>query len=158
MNIQNRWNIYTHSTIDNNWNNKSYNKIFSIDNIFDLRIFEDSISKLFFDKNMIFIMRDNIFPTWEDKSNKNGCTASFKINNKNIIPIFINILNSLIGENIHKNIENYNYINGLSIIPKKSFYILKIWFKPIIDNVENYIKIMKPYLINNNCRIKKNII
>ena len=31
MNIQNRWNVYTHSTIDNNWNNESYNKIFTID-------------------------------------------------------------------------------------------------------------------------------
>jgi len=153
MNIQNRWNVYTHSTIDNNWNNESYNKIFTIDNIFDLKVFEESVNNVFFNKNMIFIMRDNIFPTWEDKSNQKGCTASFKVN-RDIIPIFINVLKSFIGEYIHKDIENFNHINGLSLIPKKNFYILKIWFKSVIDNVENYIKPMKPFIINNNCRIK----
>ena len=96
MNIQNRWNVYTHSTIDNNWNNESYNKIFTIDNLFDLNILMESTNSIFFDKNMIFIMRDNIFPTWEDKSNCNGCTASFKINKKNHINVFNNILSSFV--------------------------------------------------------------
>jgi len=158
MNIQNRWNVYTHSTIDNNWNNESYNKIFTIDNLFDLNIIMNSTSKLFFEKNMIFIMRDNIFPTWEDKSNCNGCTASFKVNNKDSTRIFNSILSSFIGENIHKNIENYNNINGLSIIPKKNFSILKLWFSSSIDNIEDHINILKPYIISKNCRIKNNII
>jgi len=115
----------------------------------------ESTNSIFFDKNMIFIMRDNIFPTWEDKSNCNGCTASFKVNKQNHINVFNNILSSFVGENIHKNIENYDNINGLSIIPKKNFSILKIWFRSQINNVDDHINNIIPYIINKNCRIKK---
>jgi len=155
--LQNRWNIYTHSTIDNNWNNESYNKLFSLDNLFDLKIFNNSVNKPFFSNNMIFIMRDNIFPTWEDKSNKEGCTASYKINTNDFYNLFEKIFESIICENIHKDIDKYNEINGISIIPKKKFFIFKIWFKSNINNAENYINIIKPYIVNKNCRLKKHI-
>ena len=39
------------------------------------------------------------------------------------------LLQNILCENIHKNIEKYDNINGISISPKKEFNIIKIWLK-----------------------------
>ena len=72
-------------------------------------------------------MRNNIKPIWEDISNKDGGSYSYKILNKNIKEFWTKLSYYLIGETI---INNLNYdisITGLTISPKKNFCIIKIW-------------------------------
>ena len=87
---------------------------------------------------MIFIMRNNITPLWEDEKNKEGACLSYKIHNKLIFNIFKKVSILLMGETLVD--ENFrSLINGISISPKKNYVILKIW-------------------LNNNNEIKSNII
>jgi hypothetical protein len=76
---------------------------------------------------MLFIMRENINPIWEDEKNREGGCFSFKIGNKLIKDIWETLTYSLVGENIFTSEKNNLKINGITISPKKNFCIIKIW-------------------------------
>ena len=99
-------------------------------------------------------MKDTIFPTWEDPLNQNGCTASYRITDSNLLNL---LMIELITLNLFKNTNDCDKINGLSISSKKKFYILKIWFKDDIKDCSNIIKTIHPLLSSKNCRLKRNI-
>ena len=155
MKLNDKWIIWSHGLNNTNWENDSYNKLYELNNLYDLKIINDYINKDFLIYNMIFMMKDGIFPTWEDKNNYNGCSGSFKITN----PIlWNNVVNELSILNIFKDVSKLDEINGLSISYKKNFYILKIWFKNNIKDISSILKNIHPLISNKNCRLKKNII
>ena len=154
MELNDKWIIWSHGSNDSNWENDSYKKIFEINNLFDLKIMNDIINDDYFINNMIFIMKDGIFPTWENEYNNDGCSGSFKITNS---VIWIYMVNELSTLNIFKDLSKIDEINGLSISSKKKFYILKIWFKNNIKDISPIIKDIHPLISNRNCRLKKNI-
>ena len=156
LKLQKKWILWNHKLNDKSWSNDSYKNIFEYKNLYDLRIYFDNLDILQLQNSMYFIMRDGIFPTWEDKNNKNGCCASFKVLSNDILETWKLLLQNILCENIHKNIQKYNNINGISISPKKEFNIIKIWFKCKIKNIDDYLNIDNKYINTKNVLIKNN--
>ena len=105
---------------------------------------------------MLFIMKEGITPVWEDEQNRNGGCFSYKINNKFVTQIWKDLSYSLMGETLTENVSFNNNINGITISPKKSFCIIKIWIS-ICDNTDpNIIKNIDG-LIPSECFFKKHI-
>lgn len=156
LKLQNEWILWNHGLNDKSWSNDSYKNIFEYKNLYDLKIYFDNLDILQLQNSMYFIMRDGIFPTWEDKNNKNGCCASFKVLSNDILETWKLLLQNILCENIHKNIQKYDNINGLSISPKKEFNIIKIWFKCKIKNIDDYLNIDNKYINAKNVLIKNN--
>lgn len=156
LKLQNKWILWNHGLNDKSWSNDSYKNIFVYQNLYDLKIYFDNLDLLQLQNSMYFIMRDGIFPTWEDKNNKNGCCASFKVFSNDILITWKLLLQNILCENIHKNIQKYNNINGISISPKKEFNIIKIWFKYKIKNIDDYLNIDNKYINSKNVLIKNN--
>ena len=125
--LNNKWSLYYHLINNNDWSIDSYQKLIEFDNleqtIENYKYIDEDILK----KTMLFLMRENINPKWEDENNINGASYSFKIQNKNITNVWKNISYSLVSENLLS--ENTDKINGISVSPKKFFCILKIWIK-----------------------------
>jgi hypothetical protein len=125
--LNNKWSLYYHLINNNDWSIDSYQKLIEFDNleqtIENYKYIDEDILK----KTMLFLMRENINPIWEDENNINGACYSFKIQNKNITNVWKNISYSLVSENLLS--ENTDKINGISVSPKKFFCILKIWIK-----------------------------
>ena len=153
-NANTKWVIWYHSITDKNWDNDSYKKIFEINNLKDLFYFKNNLNYNHLFNSMLFVMRDGIFPTWEDNNNKNGGMLSYKINSKNIFNEFINLIESCVCENVHSNTNNYNLINGLSVSPKKEFNILKIWIRN--NKKEELIDYNSKFIHSKNMIYKKN--
>ena len=156
LNLQNEWILWNHGLNDKSWSNDSYKNIFVYQNLYDLKIYFDNLDVLQLQNSMYFIMRDSIFPTWEDKNNKNGCCASFKVPSNDILETWKLLLQNILCENIHKNIQKYDNINSISISPKKEFNIIKIWFKCKIKNIDDYLNIDNKYINTKNVLIKNN--
>ena len=156
LKLQNEWILWNHGLNDKSWSNDSYKNIFEYNNLYDLKIYFDNLDLLQLQNSMYFIMRDGIFPTWEDKNNKNGCCASFKVSSSDILNTWKLLLQNILCENIHKNIQKYDNINGISISPKKEFNIIKIWFKCKIKNIDDYLNIDNKYINSKNVLIKNN--
>ena len=125
--LQNKWNLYAHLPHDTDWSLKSYKLISTLNSVEEAITILNSIPDKVIKNCMLFIMKDGINPTWEDKLNKEGGCFSYKIINNNITDVWNKLCYSLIGETIIT--KRHNNINGLTISPKKNFCIIKVWMK-----------------------------
>ena len=76
--LNSEWNLYFHDPNSYNWNKESYYKIYTLRNIVDYWILNKEIENKIH-QGMFFLMRNNIFPLWDNEDNKNGASFSFKI-------------------------------------------------------------------------------
>ena len=153
--LQTSWILWNHKLNDNNWKNNSYKNIFEINNLYDYKFLENIMTLQNLQNTMFFLMRKDIFPTWEDPDNRDVCCDSFKVPLKDIKNIWIQLVIDIISENIHIDKNKYDIINGISIAPKKEFNIIKIWFKTDIKNIKESIQLYDHYINVDNCRLKK---
>jgi len=100
---------------------------------------------------MFFLMKNDIFPTWEDPKNRMGGCISFKYDN-NILNEWLKILLVSITDDLS---EYNNEINGLSISPKKEFNIIKVWIKDDKKDYRILIKEYEPFMKLDKCIYKK---
>lgn len=155
--LDKKWVFYIHLHNNDDWSYESYNKITELTNLEQSILLINEINFELIKKSIIFVMKDNIKPMWEDENNQNGGGFSFKIHNKNDIEgIFKKLFYRLIGNTLTKNMEVSKCINGISISPKKSFCIIKIWM--------NSYKFMNPNIFEgieeldkNGCLFKKHL-
>ena len=128
------WTLWAHLPHDTDWSLKSYQKIMKLKYIEEVIALVNSVPDLMIKNCMLFLMRDGINPTWEDPANVNGGCFSFKIPNKNIAKIWRDMVKVLTGETISNDQKFLVNVNGLTISPKRSFCILKIWMKTLEYN------------------------
>ena len=76
---------------------------------------------------MLFLMRKDINPIWEDPKNRNGGCFSYKISNKNVYNVWKDLSYILSGETISNDPKFASQVTGITISPKKAFCIIKIW-------------------------------
>ena len=125
--LSDKWVLWAHLPHDTNWSIDSYNKISTIDSIEECIELMQSIKETIVKNCMLFIMRDGINPMWEDERNVNGGCFSFKINNKQVYSTWKNICFMLLGNTLSNSDDFMTSINGVTISPKKTFCIIKIW-------------------------------
>ena len=138
-NINCKWVLWFHSLTENKWTKTSYKELCEINSLTDLKSLMDILNMQHLQNGMYFLMRENIFPNWEDPDNREGGCWSYKVSSKKIKSIWDKLLENCIIENIldpedtksdDDNIQfNMDEINGISISPKKEFNIIKIWNK-----------------------------
>ena len=135
----NSWNFYIHLQNVDDWSFSSYHNILSINTPEQAILLNDEINFDLIKKTMLFVMKDNIKPMWEDPLNKNGGGFSFKVHNKYIEGVWKKLFFMLMGGSLSN-----KQINGISLSPKKSFCIVKVWMKDcnfmnpdILTNIEH---------------------
>ncbi len=127
--LNDNWNMYVHLHNNNDWSIDSYKKIGQITDVRNAILLNDEINYDLIKKSMIFIMKNESLPIWEDKTNIKGGCFSFKILNKYIEKIWKEMFFRIIGCTITENKMIHDNINGITLSPKKNFCILKIWMK-----------------------------
>ena len=166
--LNNIWTMWIHYPYDNNWGINSYKKITNFSTLEDSIILIENINKELIEKSMIFFMKENIKPLWEDSNNINGGFISYKLNIDNVYIYFKKLVYYIICNNIIDNEDICNNINGISISPKKHFCIIKIWLgdfnkfnNTILNNItinsENQELSDDPFNINKIYNIEKPI-
>ena len=124
--LYDKWVLWAHLPHDTSWSLESYIQIMEIVTVEDILELYHFIPNKMFHNCMFFLMKKGIQPRWEDPKNRTGGCFSYKINNINTIHIWKHLTYLLLGCNIAD--ENiYTKINGLTLSPKKSFHICKIW-------------------------------
>jgi Eukaryotic initiation factor 4E len=123
------WTMYFHDPNDSDWTTSSYINIGNISTIDDFwnheTHFQDQIHK-----GMFFLMREHVFPYWDDPSNINGGCFSIKVLKEDMGAFWKDVCMKLLGELLVKEGNaSWDVINGISTSPKKHFCIVKIWTK-----------------------------
>ena len=126
-NLSDTWTVYSHLPYNNDWTVDSYQTVFKTDILEQFIVFSELLSDVIIKKCMLFIMKNDIQPMWEDDNNKNGGCFSYKIQNENVISVWKKLSYKLIGNSLLKP-GIVNTISGITISPKRNFCIIKIWF------------------------------
>jgi hypothetical protein len=126
-NLYDKWVLWAHLPHDTDWSLGSYKKIMTIETVEDMIAVCKGIPEKMVKNCMLFIMRSGITPTWEDKRNRNGGCFSFKTTNKSVHSVWKNMGCMLVGETLSNNNKLLQNINGITISPKRSFCIIKVW-------------------------------
>jgi hypothetical protein len=127
--LNSKWTLWYHKSNDADWSLESYIKLASFSSIEEFSIVYDSLKPIHIQNAMLFLMREDISPIWESEENKDGGCFSFKIYRQDIYEAWNELSSLLIGENILKDKTMISCVNGISISPKKTFSIIKIWLK-----------------------------
>jgi hypothetical protein len=122
--LNDTWILWYHDPNDLNWDIKSYKNVAEIQTIEEFWSTYEFLENNVIENSMFFFMRKGINPLWEDPKNIKGGCWSFKIPKGNILKYWIDLSIYLLGENVTK---KERIINGISISPKKTFCIIKIW-------------------------------
>ena len=125
--LSTNWKLWGHLPHNNDWSVNSYINLASINYVEEMIALCEILPEKLIKNGMLFMMRNDIKPTWEDDNNKEGDCFSFKVMNKNVHEIWKKIVYLMLGNNISNNSKFTNSINGLTISPKKNFCIIKIW-------------------------------
>jgi hypothetical protein len=133
------WTLYYHDKFLNDWSEKSYMKIADFNSIEDFWKIYNCLPEP--TETMLFLMRENIKPIWEDPRNKEGGSYSYRINNDVLQQVWTDVSCALIGEGLHKNSEEGLEITGISISPKFRTTTLRVWVSDLEVESEEFVKI-----------------
>ena len=108
--LHDKWVLWAHLPHDTDWSLTSYIKLTELSNMEQVIALYNCVPALMIRNCMLFLMRKGINPTWEDPKNCKGGCFSFKVNNKNVPRVWIDLSYVLTGEtvsNISKKIILY---------------------------------------------------
>lgn len=125
--LSNKWTLYAHLPHDTDWSIDSYKSFLEMNYLEESIALMETIPEVLIKNCMLFLMKNNIKPIWEDPENRNGGCFSYKVPIKDIYIAWKNLCYSIIGNNITKNSNLQSLINGATISPKRNFYIVKVW-------------------------------
>jgi hypothetical protein len=122
------WVLWGHLPQDTSWSIHSYTQISKLTYAEELIALLDKLPDKLITNYMLFLMRDGIEPMWEDPRNKQGGCFSYKVDNKVVKETWKDLCYCISGNSISTPLFN-NSVTGISISPKKSFCIIKIWME-----------------------------
>ena len=122
-----KWVLYAHLPNDTEWDLKSYRRVLGFNALEQCIALAKVLPEIVVKRCMLFMMRSHIEPRWEDPLNKNGGSFSFKVSNKTLIQGWRNLMYSAVGEGIFSRPMLNSKVTGITISPKRSFSIVKVW-------------------------------
>jgi len=125
--LSDKWVLWAHLPHDTDWTLKSYINIVEFETAEQVIAVINTIPATMIKNCMLFIMKQGINPTWEDEKNSKGGCFSFKIMNKQVCSVWNDLLKVVTGNTISIDDTFVSNVNGITISPKKSFCIMKIW-------------------------------
>lgn len=136
--LNSKWIIWGHELNVDDWTIESYKKIYEFDTIEDFWVFFNNIKH--FKDFMLFVMRGDILPIYEDKACIKGGSYSYLVKNNHELGInILTLLIRMIGETITDK-EMFDEIVGMSVSPKGSRAVIKIWNRNKDTSLNFYLK------------------
>ena len=121
------WTLWAHLPHDTDWSLSSYKRIFTASTVEEAIAVTESLPDALVRNCMLFLMREGIQPTWEDKRNRNGGCFSYKVVNKIVPSTWKSLMLCAAGETVSHSAPVSADITGITISPKKNFCIIKVW-------------------------------
>lgn len=122
-----KWVLYAHLPNDTEWDLQSYRRVLGFNALEQCIALAKVLPEIVIKRCMLFMMRSHIEPRWEDALNKSGGSFSFKVSNKTLVQGWRNLMYCAAGEGIFSRPTLNAKVTGITISPKRSFSIVKVW-------------------------------
>ena len=136
------WTLWVHLPHNTDWSIKSYIKLSTFDTVEKAIAIMKTIPSILVTNCMLFLMRDGIMPMWEDPNNKEGGCFSYKVMNPVVYQIWNDLAFCVMGNTTSSNKAFVDNITGITVSPKKTWCIIKIWTR-----TKNNTKLQDPSLV-----------
>jgi hypothetical protein len=124
-----KWVLYAHLPNDTSWTLDSYRQVLGFNALEEGVALARSLPDITVKRCMLFLMRSHVEPRWEDPLNKDGGCFSFKVPSKQVVQGWRNLMYCAIGESLFEKEALNKRVTGITISPKKSFSIIKVWLR-----------------------------
>lgn len=125
------WTLFFHDPDDRNWGVESYCRVctvYTANEYWGVQHRLDENNAI--GKGMWFLMRDDVFPCWDDQSNINGGCLSYMVSKNDVARTWQEFCELLLTERLRADGgDDAEHINGISVSPKNDFCILKVWMR-----------------------------
>ena len=123
--FQDSWQLYFHDPSDDCWDfMTSYKPLCTISSVNDFLEMHAAFRQLW-SKGMFFLSRAHVQPVWEDAIHSRGGCLSFKTMKPEVPAVWWELTARLVGETLAS--AGAERVTTLSISPKRSYCILRIW-------------------------------
>lgn len=148
------WTLYAHLPHDTDWSAVSYKQIMVFDTVEEAVLLTESLPHKMIKNCMLFMMRGNIKPMWEDPDNRKGGCFSYKVSNKIVPETWRALTYSTVGETLGSSLIVQNAVNGITISPKKNFCVIKVWMANCDNHNPKIIQEVCPAISSYGCLFK----
>lgn len=121
------WTMWAHLPHDTDWSLASYKEIMTARTVDELVALVDGVPDKLVKNCMLFLMKEGVAPTWEDPKNKKGGCFSYKVANKSVPGVWKTMAYRIAGGTLSGQKPVTAAVNGITVSPKKSFCIMKVW-------------------------------
>lgn len=125
--LSNNWTLWAHLPHNTDWTLTSYIPVSTFTSVEETIGVTETLPPVLVENCMLFMMKEGVKPIWEDQNNRNGGSFSYKVTNKNVFKVWKELTYVVVGGTISKQSNFVNCVTGITISPKKSFCIIKIW-------------------------------
>lgn len=151
--LDDTWTLYFHEPSEIDWNMSSYVRLDQISSIESFWRVHEGIRK-YLNKGMFFLMREHVFPCWDDPNNINGGCISIKILKDDLESFWETAVVRMLGDrlvqkkaNVSNDVQDdvWTLVNGISTSPKRYFCICKLWLKDSMVSEKQFFNLPTNY-------------
>jgi len=153
--LSDKWTLWAHLPHNTDWSFDSYIPIYTFSTIEDVIAITETLPPVLIENCMLFLMKYNIKPIWEDPQNRNGGCFSYKVSNKYVHRIWKDLTYITVGNTLSNNNSFVKNVTGITISPKKNFCIIKIWLSDCSNQNPTIISNEVKGLSSQGCIFKK---
>lgn len=124
--LNDTWSLYFHHPYNASWTYDSYDMLHLVSSIEDFWKTHSAV-KPYVQDYMFFLMRESVFPCWDDQHNINGGCISMKVAKGDVNAFWEELCIRALGETLACDDSAPSIVNGISISPKRYYCIVKIW-------------------------------
>jgi hypothetical protein len=134
--LHDTWTLYFHEPSDTDWTMASYVRLEQLSSVESFWQVHEAVKK-YLNRGMFFLMREHVFPCWDDPSNVEGGCISIKVLKDDLEAFWEEAVTRMLGESLIRppragdadDDDSWAIVNGVSTSPKRYFCICKIWLK-----------------------------
>ena len=126
--LQDAWTVYFHDPDDPDWALSSYHRVADVTSVADYWAVHEALEG-HLARGMFFVMREHVYPCWDDKENINGGCLSMKVPKDDLPAAWAHLVQHMLGETVVRDPAAWATVNGLSVSPKRCFCIVKLWLR-----------------------------
>jgi Eukaryotic initiation factor 4E len=153
--LHDTWTLYFHEPSETDWTMSSYVRLEEISSIESFWQVHEGVRR-YLSKGMFFLMREHVFPCWDDPGNIQGGCISIKVLKEDIEAFWEEAVVRMLGERFVKDDGGdtalmtadkavWSLVNGISTSPKRYFCICKVWLKEGLLTEKQFFRLPATY-------------
>jgi len=126
--VDDTWTLYFHDPSDGDWMHSSYVRLGDVSSLEDVAAVKLALREKV-SGGMFFLMREHVFPCWDDPNNIEGGCLTVRIPKSFAESAWNGAMVDAVCENMwhHRPDGEAAEIHGISVSPKAVYAVLKIW-------------------------------